>query len=358
MDLKALLIALLLASPIQAIQSGIASESTLVDAADDQPASAENLINLSHQISPNVMPADAAPQAANANNFTNVAPQPSDMEGLFVAPPSPASTEDSIGTAHQHVNDSISVAHQPSGDKDMINHLAFVAEMNPPAATSSKELSNDLHHPTADERPLHHNLMTLVQMPFPTYQLFCDAIDAYSKTRAGGHPKPPSKSVYDSYMRYVASEMNVPEQAMFLANIIWETTGLQDLDEKACKSGTCPYGNFYGRGYIHLTWDYNYRSASMDLYGDDRLVKNPNLVSEPEGAWKTALWYWRTHVRPRLVERDAIDNFLFGYAIMAINGAVECVGAGNDTRLTIYNAILFRWSISYSNPGRMTGCGQ
>ena len=35
---------------------------------------------------------------------------------------------------------------------------------------------------------------------------------------------------------------------------------------------------YYGRGYMQLSWQYNYLAASKDLYGDDRLARNPDQV--------------------------------------------------------------------------------
>ena len=60
---------------------------------------------------------------------------------------------------------------------------------------------------------------------------------------------------------------------------------------------------------------------------------------------------------PRLEENDAIANYLFGYTIKAINGAVECREKYRDSeRLRVYNEILARWSITTDRPGKMTGC--
>lgn len=43
---------------------------------------------------------------------------------------------------------------------------------------------------------------------------------------------------------------------------------------------------FYGRGYAQLTLEGNYRQFSKLLYGDDRLVKKPDLVLDPEVGYK------------------------------------------------------------------------
>lgn len=57
---------------------------------------------------------------------------------------------------------------------------------------------------------------------------------------------------------------------------------------------------YKGRGYIQITGKYNYGEASKAIYGDDRLVKNPELVEKPEVAAKTSVWYWQNRVAPKV----------------------------------------------------------
>jgi predicted chitinase len=153
----------------------------------------------------------------------------------------------------------------------------------------------------------------------------------------------------------VASKLPLKEQAMFLANSIWETGGLQYLKEIACSNGSCTYGKYYGRGYMQLTWDYNYKAASQDIYKDDRLVTNPDLAAQPEGAWATAVWFWTKNVRPAI--SGAIDSYNLGPAVKKINGALECpANQKAKNRLAIYNEILKSWNIASNNPGTLTGC--
>lgn len=50
---------------------------------------------------------------------------------------------------------------------------------------------------------------------------------------------------------------------------------------------------FIGRGLKQLTGRFNYTRASKDLYGDDRLVRNPDLVAtDKQVALETACWFW------------------------------------------------------------------
>ena len=50
---------------------------------------------------------------------------------------------------------------------------------------------------------------------------------------------------------------------------------------------------FRGRGFIQLTGKANYAAASMAIYGDDRLVKNPDLVNNPKVAADCSAWYMK-----------------------------------------------------------------
>jgi hypothetical protein len=48
---------------------------------------------------------------------------------------------------------------------------------------------------------------------------------------------------------------------------------------------------FRGRGYIQLTGKSNYAAASKAIYGDDRLVENPDLANNPDVAAQVTAWY-------------------------------------------------------------------
>ena len=57
---------------------------------------------------------------------------------------------------------------------------------------------------------------------------------------------------------------------------------------------------FKGRGFIQLTGRDNYTRASQQIFGDDRLVRNPDLASKLDIGAKIALWYWKNQVRPKV----------------------------------------------------------
>jgi len=72
----------------------------------------------------------------------------------------------------------------------------------------------------------------------------------------------------------------------------------------------------------------------MDLYGDDRLVHDPDIVArEEQVAWDTAFWYWKTsvHGQPGVAEGQ------FGVTTRAINGALECSGPHQDLAVKRFN---------------------
>jgi predicted chitinase len=52
---------------------------------------------------------------------------------------------------------------------------------------------------------------------------------------------------------------------------------------------------YRGRGYIQLTGKGNYAAASQAIFGDDRLVKNPDLVNDPKVAELTAAYFLKTN---------------------------------------------------------------
>ncbi len=48
---------------------------------------------------------------------------------------------------------------------------------------------------------------------------------------------------------------------------------------------------FRGRGFIQITGRANYTAVSKALYGDDRLVKNPDLLNDPKAAAEATAWF-------------------------------------------------------------------
>lgn len=75
---------------------------------------------------------------------------------------------------------------------------------------------------------------------------------------------------------------------------------------------------FPGRGLIQITGRANYGRASQALFGDDRLLKNPELLEQPEWAAESAVWYWSTRNLNALADQDRFTDIT-----RAINGGTN-----------------------------------
>jgi len=117
---------------------------------------------------------------------------------------------------------------------------------------------------------------------------------------------------------------NLTELAQFLGQAAHETAGFTKLEEdgdrayffnlydpkgnpaKAKQLGNTERGDgerFKGRGFLHLTGRDNYTRASHAIFGDDRLVRHPELVAtNPTVAAQTAIWFWNTNLKKKLAD--------------------------------------------------------
>lgn len=65
---------------------------------------------------------------------------------------------------------------------------------------------------------------------------------------------------------------------------------------------------YRGSGGFHLTGKYDFARCSQDLYGDDRLVTNPELVRYVQVGMETAGWYWNSRKLNDLADADAFTK--------------------------------------------------
>ncbi|MGB4440272.1 MAG: glycoside hydrolase family 19 protein [Sedimentibacter sp.] len=63
---------------------------------------------------------------------------------------------------------------------------------------------------------------------------------------------------------------------------------------------------FKGRGAIQITGRSNYLEVSKFLFGDDRLLNNPELLELPEFGIKAACWFWTKHNLNKYADEDNI----------------------------------------------------
>jgi len=187
----------------------------------------------------------------------------------------------------------------------------------------------------------------------------------------------PNRNGFYTYQGFVAAAASFPsfatagsgtankqEVAAFLANVAHETGSLVYIDEIAqgpycmAESGCgCGGGEYFGRGPLQISWNYNYCAAGSALGID--LVDNPDLVStNATVAWQTAIWFWMTSTGATSTTcHSAIDNGTgFGETIQIINGGLECNGgnpADVQDRVNFYNQFCGTLGVS---PGNNLGC--
>ncbi|KAG6547903.1 hypothetical protein Mapa_010723 [Marchantia paleacea] len=136
------------------------------------------------------------------------------------------------------------------------------------------------------------------------------------------------------------------EIAAFFAHVHHETGGLTKIVEDNppvdyyCDPAVYPCAagkQYYGRGPLQLSWNYNYKQCG-DAIGID-LLNNPELVeTDAVVSFKTAIWFWQTAQSPKPACHDVItgtwvpsaDDIAagrvagFGETINIINGGLEC----------------------------------
>lgn len=116
-------------------------------------------------------------------------------------------------------------------------------------------------------------------------------------------------SRYDRILTFFETRSD-EEFAMFLAQCAhescrgyytrecWGPTKLQKAYEgtrNAVRHGNTKKGDgfaFRGSGLIQVTWKGTIAIASKDIYGDDRLIDNPELLDDPTVGIELSLWYW------------------------------------------------------------------
>lgn len=84
---------------------------------------------------------------------------------------------------------------------------------------------------------------------------------------------------------------------------------------------------YKGRGLIQITGTANYWACSLAMFGDDRLLHNPELLEQPGNAAMSAAWFWDS--RKLNIPADAGD---FRKITKKINGGYN----GWEDRLKFY----------------------
>lgn len=150
--------------------------------------------------------------------------------------------------------------------------------------------------------------------------------------------------VSDWFNKYACEyEITNPERvAAFLAQTIHESASFTATRETASGSaydGRSDLGNVHpgdgkrykGRGYIQITGRDNYAACSKALFGDDTLIKNPDLLATPQYAMQSAMWFWKSNDLNRYADMQ------YFYTIsVRINGRNKSTGLPNGWKDRVY----------------------
>ncbi len=87
-------------------------------------------------------------------------------------------------------------------------------------------------------------------------------------------------------------------------------------------------GQIYrGRGLIQVTGRYNYEACSEALFGDSRLLNNPELLEQPVYAAMSAGWFW---------QKEGLNSLADKADMLAITKRINGGTNGLDDRMAIY----------------------
>ena len=102
---------------------------------------------------------------------------------------------------------------------------------------------------------------------------------------------------------------------------LWGPTPAQQRYEGRIDLGNTLPGDgkrFMGRGLPQITGRANYIACSQALFGDDRLLVNPELLEQPQWACESGGWYWSSRRLNALA-----DQAQFASITKRINGGLN-----------------------------------
>lgn len=142
----------------------------------------------------------------------------------------------------------------------------------------------------------------------------------------------PNASQYaDKYLAYINDyadvfKIDTPRRmAHFLAQIAHETNELRYVKELGNRNyfdqydsgklkhllGNVKKGDGYkyrGRGLIQITGRANYQAYQNSPYCKGNIMDEPQLLEQPLGAVKSAMWWWQQHGLNELADRDSFTS--------------------------------------------------
>lgn len=93
---------------------------------------------------------------------------------------------------------------------------------------------------------------------------------------------------------------------------------------------------YRGRGYIQVTGKSNYKAISQKLFGDDRLLNNPDILLQPKYALLSAFEWWKLNGMNQISDKFGIK----GVASQINFGNTYSIAKGLTDRIKNYKTLL------------------
>lgn len=106
---------------------------------------------------------------------------------------------------------------------------------------------------------------------------------------------------------------------------------------------------YKGRGAFQLTGKKNYASMSKKIFGDDRLVKNPELAEQPDVSAKIAIQYWKDNGLGKYARAGDVDSVSAGINAGNVNADRSKVHGLADRRAN-YQKMMADASVTSAQP--------
>jgi len=105
-----------------------------------------------------------------------------------------------------------------------------------------------------------------------------------------------------------------------------------DTGTLAARLGNTPEADgdgqkYRGRGLIQITGRRNYLACSQALFGDERLLQQPELLEQPQWACESAAWFWQSNGLNELADKDQFTTIT-----RRINGGLN----GLENRMQVW----------------------
>lgn len=91
---------------------------------------------------------------------------------------------------------------------------------------------------------------------------------------------------------------------------------------------------YRGGGSIHLTGKENYTLCSVGIGLDKGLVDSPELITKPEYAVKSAMWFWQRNLCSRYANQGNFEK-----ACIVVNGGKNGLAERNQLHTKLWNTI-------------------